>query len=180
MLVRKTVEGSDALKSPAVKYLGVDKEAIKNAMTSPSLQFTSEAKTAKDMPLSLVVGQETIKTALILLAVNPRIGGLVIAGGKGTAKSVMARALHRVMPPIEVVKGSKYNLSPDARDDELDDFTRAELQRTGTKLSDMEAEVVTCPFVQVNTTTNTNINTTNTAFHYYFYYCCCCCSCSCC
>ena len=86
MLNRAGTESVDALKSPSVNFLGIDPEKVKNAMSSPSLQLTSESKTKLDMPLSLIVGQEMIKTGLILLAVNPNIGGLVIAGGKGTAK----------------------------------------------------------------------------------------------
>ena len=134
--------------SPSVTFLGVDQDAIKNAMTSPSLQTTSESKTALDMPLQLIVGMETIKTALIMLAVNPSIGGLVIAGGKGTGKSVMARALHRVMPPIERVKGNLYNIDPEDPKN-IDDFTREMLEKEGKTLSDLETEVITCPFVQV-------------------------------
>ncbi len=148
MLARAGTENVDAMESPSVTFLGVDQESIKNAMTSPSLQMTSESKTKLDMPLQLVVGMENIKTALIMLAVNPSIGGLVIAGGKGTGKSVMARALHRVMPPIERVKGNLYNLDPE-KPKEIDDFTRAELEESGKDISDLETEIVTCPFVQV-------------------------------
>ena len=82
MLARKGTDQVDAMASPSVTFLGVDQEKIKNAMNSPSLQMTSESKTKLDMPLQLVVGMENIKTALIMLAVNPKIGGLVIAGGK--------------------------------------------------------------------------------------------------
>lgn len=149
LLNRAGTETFDSMTSPSVVFLGIDANKVKNAMTSPSLQVTSESKTKLDMPLSLVVGQETIKTALILLAVNPNIGGLVIAGGKGTGKSVMARALHRVMPPIEVVKGSAYNIAPDARRNEIDDFLAKDLEKNNKQLSDLETEIITCPFIQV-------------------------------
>tara|TARA_B110000090_G_scaffold188296_1_gene218381 strand:- start:11 stop:616 length:606 start_codon:yes stop_codon:yes gene_type:complete len=152
LLQRKGTESVNALDSPAVDFLGIDAEAVKNAMTSPSLQTTSESKTAQDMPLSMVVGMENIKTALIMLAVNPSIGGICIAGGKGTAKSVMAKALHRVMPPIEVVKGSEYNIDPTTSNmRDVDDFLKAELAESGKEVSDLETEIITCPFVQVRT-----------------------------
>lgn len=87
MLRRKSPTGYNALSSPSVTKLGIAEDKLKNVMSSPSLQVTSEARTKLDMPLSLVVGQESIKTALILLAVNPNIGGLAITGSKGTYRT---------------------------------------------------------------------------------------------
>mmetsp|Transcript_69814 Transcript_69814/g.102307 ORF Transcript_69814/g.102307 Transcript_69814/m.102307 type:complete len:791 (+) Transcript_69814:24-2396(+) len=101
-----------------------------------------------NLPLSLIVGQGPIKTALLLAAVNPRLGGVVIAGGRGTGKSVMARAMHRLLPPIEVIKDSKFNIDPET-EDEIDDFTKQTMIANNTPLSEMETEVIECPFVTV-------------------------------
>jgi Mg-chelatase subunit ChlI len=63
-------------------------------------------------PFSALVGQEELKLALLLNAVNPRIGGLLIRGQKGTGKSSSVRALADILPPIYVVKGCPFNCSP--------------------------------------------------------------------
>lgn len=63
-------------------------------------------------PFSAIVGQERLKRALILNAVNPRIGGVLIRGEKGTAKSTAVRSLARLLPQIEVVADCPYNSSP--------------------------------------------------------------------
>jgi magnesium chelatase subunit D len=103
----------------------------------------------RPFPLSMIVGQNNIKQALLLAAVNYRMGGVVISGGKGTAKSVMARALHQLLPPIEVIKGSPFNIDP-AGEFGLDDFLRTDLEQAGSiPLQDRETEVIPCPFVQV-------------------------------
>jgi len=98
-------------------------------------------------PLAAVVGQEAIKSALLLCAVNPQIGGVVISGSRGTCKSVMARATHELLPPIERIKGSVYNI--DKESGAFDSFLRQKLQRGEVKLEDLETEVIPCPYVQV-------------------------------
>ncbi len=63
-------------------------------------------------PFSALVGQERLKQALILNAINPRIGGVLIRGEKGTAKSTAVRGLARLLPPIVAVDGCPYSCSP--------------------------------------------------------------------
>lgn len=63
-------------------------------------------------PFSAIVGQEQMKKALILNAINPRIGGVLIKGEKGTAKSTAARALARLLPDRQVVEGCMFGCDP--------------------------------------------------------------------
>ena len=64
------------------------------------------------MPFTAVVGQEAMKTALVLNAINPGIGGVLIRGQRGTAKSTAVRALARLLPEIDVVVGCRYRCDP--------------------------------------------------------------------
>jgi len=63
-------------------------------------------------PFSAIVGQERMKKALILNAVNPNLGGVLIRGEKGTGKSTAARALADLLPEIEVVSDCPFNCNP--------------------------------------------------------------------
>ena len=63
-------------------------------------------------PFTALVGQERMRRALILNAVNPRIGGVLIRGERGTAKSTAARALAALLPKVEVVTGCRFGCDP--------------------------------------------------------------------
>lgn len=63
-------------------------------------------------PFAAIVGQEQMKTALILNVVDPGIGGVLIKGEKGTAKSTTVRSLAQVLPEVEHVKGCIYRCDP--------------------------------------------------------------------
>jgi len=56
-----------------------------------------------------------MKRALLLNAVNPKIGGVLVRGKKGTAKSTAVRSLAALLPEVTVVQGCPYNCSPEER-----------------------------------------------------------------
>src|SRR5437879_5033689 len=65
-------------------------------------------------PFSAIVGQDKMKLALVLNAIHPAIGGVLIRGEKGTGKSTAVRALARLLPEQTVVADCTYHCDPDA------------------------------------------------------------------
>jgi magnesium chelatase subunit D len=113
---------------------------------------------SRAFPLAAITGHGTLKLALLLAAVDPGLGGVVIAGGRGTGKSVLARGLHALLPPIDVLDlgpgASLPNVDP-RQPQEWDANTRERVTALGgdPQGTDPNAllptRVVPAPFVQV-------------------------------
>jgi magnesium chelatase subunit D len=63
------------------------------------------------LPFDAIVGQDELKLGLLLNVVNPRIGGLLVRGAKGTGKSTAVHALAEVLPPVEIVADCPFRCS---------------------------------------------------------------------
>ena len=61
---------------------------------------------------SAIVGQDTMKMALILNVINPKIGGVLLRGEKGTGKSLAVRALAHLLPEVDVVADCLFHCDP--------------------------------------------------------------------
>ena len=68
------------------------------------------------LPFSAVVGQDDARLALLLGAVDPGLGGVLLTGEKGTAKTTLVRALAAILPGISVVAGCRFSCDPAAPD----------------------------------------------------------------
>ncbi len=125
---------------------------------------------SRSFPLAAITGHGTLKLALLLAAVDPGLGGVIIAGGRGTGKSVLARGLHALLPPIEILdinvleniasntgspRPTGLNLDPN-RSEEWDESTKKLVKEklgisNDSALQEEQApkKVVPAPFVQV-------------------------------
>src|SRR5262245_39036028 len=63
-------------------------------------------------PFSAIVGHTDLRMSLLLNAVHPGIGGVLVRGEKGTAKSTIVRALAALLPPVDVVPGCRFAFDP--------------------------------------------------------------------
>ena len=127
----------------------------------------SKDMASRSFPLAAITGHGTLKLALMLAAVDPGLGGVIIAGGRGTGKSVLARGLHALLPPIDVLDlGNEFlNGSEDFKERpigrnldpklpaEWDEVTKTLMDKRSQNNVQIEKEppskVIPAPFVQI-------------------------------
>ncbi|NTV27619.1 MAG: putative cobaltochelatase [Methanothrix sp.] len=98
----------------------------------------------KTIPFTSIVGQDDMKFALILNAVNPRIGGVLIRGDKGTAKSTAVRALADLLEDISVVEGCPFNCDP-GNPEEMCDLCFEKSEKNLIKVASRKTPVIDLP-----------------------------------
>jgi len=118
----------------------------------------SADQAARAFPLAAITGHGTLKLALLLAAVDPGLGGVVIAGGRGTGKSVLARGLHALLPPIDSLDlgnvATVLHIDP-SRPDDWNAVIRSRITELGGDASGADptallpTRIEPAPFVQV-------------------------------
>ncbi|MGY5127655.1 putative cobaltochelatase [Streptomyces nigrescens] len=78
--------------------------------------MTTAHNTTPQYPFTAVVGMDDLRLALLLNAVSPAVGGVLVRGEKGTAKSTAVRALSALMPAVDVISGCRFACAPAAPD----------------------------------------------------------------
>ncbi len=88
-------------------------------------------------PFTAIVGQDEMKTAMILTAIDPKIGGVLVFGDRGTGKSTAVRALAALLPPIKAVKGCPVNSARPEDCPEWAEVTATEIETRPTPVVDL-------------------------------------------
>ena len=96
---------------------------------TPTAQSTASARRVV-FPFTAIVGQEEMKLALLLNVIDPKIGGVMIMGDRGTGKSTTIRALADLLPEIPVVANDPFNSDP-SDPDLMSDEVRQKLEQGG-------------------------------------------------
>lgn len=85
-------------------------------MIGRSPTSAAEGVLLKPYPFTAVVGMPDLRLALILSSISPAVGGVLVRGEKGTAKSTMVRALAGLLPGVDIVDGCRFSCDPAAPD----------------------------------------------------------------
>ena len=96
-------------------------------------------------PFTSIVGQEEMKLALILNVIDPKIGGVMIMGDRGTGKSTTIRALVDLLPEIEVVENDEYNSDPNDPEQMSDAVREMINQKKEIKIKKIKTPMVDLP-----------------------------------
>jgi len=149
---RGGVAGRVSARRATIRAAVADESELEARMREV-MQMDADAKIEKEestmrqtFPLAAVIGQEKIKSALLLGGIDPTLGGIAISGRRGTAKSIMARGLHALLPPIECVKSSYCNADPN-KPDEWEEGLADKLTRN--EDGSIETIIRDAPFVQL-------------------------------
>ncbi|KAI5057382.1 hypothetical protein GOP47_0027397 [Adiantum capillus-veneris] len=101
---RQSVRGSTVVRNAASTVLSPEQ--------APSKVISKESQRPV-YPFTAIVGQEEMKLCLLLNVIDPKIGGVMIMGDRGTGKSTTVRSLIDLLPEIRVVTGDAFNSDPD-------------------------------------------------------------------
>lgn len=112
-------------------------------LVSPTVEASPKPTTTASravFPFTAIIGQEEMKLALLLNVIDPKIGGVMVMGDRGTGKSTTIRALADLLPEIEVVADDPFNSSP--KDPELMSEEVRDLVANGKELPMVEKKVL--------------------------------------
>jgi magnesium chelatase subunit I len=111
---------------------------------SPTNQKTSTARRVV-FPFTAIVGQEEMKLALILNVIDPKVGGVMIMGDRGTGKSTTIRALADLLPEVSVVADDPFNSHPSEPDIMGDEARRKYEEGEDIPVAQMKVPMVDLP-----------------------------------
>ena len=105
------------MRSPQYETIENGLPETRETIVSPTAVTTDTAKISQTsrravFPFTAIVGQEEMKLALLLNVIDPKIGGVMIMGDRGTGKSTTIRALADLLPEIEVIADDPFNSHP--------------------------------------------------------------------
>ncbi|MBZ4218603.1 MAG: magnesium chelatase ATPase subunit I [Chlorobium sp.] len=145
MTQTETVAKKTAAKKPAVVKAKASSKVTVAPETIKAVKPAAKKKSGQAFPFTAIVGQEEMKLSLILNIIDPRIGGVLVMGHRGTGKSTTVRALAEVLPFIERVEGDTYNRT-------VDQYVEGEEAKKGHKVIDpasLKIEKIPVPVVDL-------------------------------